>query len=189
MGTTSDIDLASPPMLRKPPLQVHALPNLGDYEKTRRDFSWDTAREELDGLPQGRGLNIAHEAIDRHADSAVADKLALRWLGRTGKVRDFTYRDLSTATARFANVLRNLGVDKGDRVFALSGRLPELYIAALGTLKNGSVFSPLFSAFGPEPIVARMTIGEGSVLVTTEALYKPRLPVFVTVCRHYGTSC
>jgi acetyl-CoA synthetase len=104
-----------------------------------------------------------------------ADKRALRWLGRDGSVRDFSYADLSRATSRFANVLRGLGVGKGERVFALSGRLPELYIAALGTLKNASVFSPLFSAFGPEPIISRMTIGEGAVLITTEALYKRKI--------------
>jgi len=175
MRNAPEIDTAAPSVLRKRPRPGQISPNIEDYEQTRRDFSWDTARGELDGLPRGRGLNIAHEAVDRHAHGPLADKLALRWLGRTGKIRDFTYRDLSTATARFANVLRNLGVGKGDRVFALSGRLPELYIAALGTLKNGSVFSPLFSAFGPEPIVARMTIGEGSVLITTEGLYKRKI--------------
>ena len=149
--------------------------NMDDYETVRQAFSWDTAAAELDGLPEGRGLNIAHEAVDRHAVGAFADKLALRWLGRDGSVRDFSYADMSIASARFANVLRGLGVGKGERVFALSGRLPELYIAALGTLKNTSVFSPLFSAFGPEPIVSRMTIGEGAVLVTTEALYKRKI--------------
>lgn len=71
-------------------------------------------------------------------------------------------------TNQFANVLRSLGVAKGDRVFALMGRIPELYVVALGSLKNLSVFSPLFSAFGPEPIHARLSLGEGKVLVTTE---------------------
>jgi acetyl-CoA synthetase len=70
--------------------------------------------------------------------------------------------------------LRGLGVGKGDRVFVLAGRIPELYITALGSLKNRSVFCPLFSAFGPEPIHQRLAIGEGSVLVTTEALYNRR---------------
>ena len=83
-------------------------------------------------------------------------------------MRDFTYGDLQRLSNRFANVLRSLGIGKGDRVFALAGRIPELYIAALGALKNGSVFCPLFSAFGPEPIHQRLTIGEGNVLVTTE---------------------
>jgi acetyl-CoA synthetase len=77
-------------------------------------------------------------------------------------------------TNRFANVLRGLGVGKGERVFALAGRIPELYIAALGTLKNGSVFCPLFSAFGPEPVQQRLTIAQGKVLVTTKTLYDRR---------------
>ena len=149
-------------------------PNLVDYERTCAEFSWKTTERELDGLPGNRGLNIAYEAIDRHAKGSQRDQLALRWLSKQDEVRDFTYAELSRLTNRFANVLRNLGVGKGDRVFALTGRIPELYIAALGTLKNGSVFCPLFSAFGPEPIEQRLAIGEGKVLVTTELLYGRR---------------
>ena len=62
-------------------------------------------------------------------------------------------------TRRFTNVLRSLGVGKGDRVFVVMGRVPELYVTMLGALRNGSVVSPLFSAFGPEPIATRVTIG------------------------------
>ena len=103
------------------------------------------------------------------------DKLALRWIGRDDQVRDFSYAALRAQTNRFANILAQRGVAKGDRVFSLLGRVPELYIAALGTLKNGSVFSPLFSAFGPEPIKARMTIGNAKVLVTSEAFYRRKI--------------
>jgi acetyl-CoA synthetase len=120
------------------------------------------------------GLNIAHECVDRHAKGPRATHLALRWLGKQGEVRNFTYVDLQRLSNRFANVIRGLGVRKGDRVFALAGRIPELYIAALGTLKNGSVFCPLFSAFGPEPIQQRLSIGDGKVLITTDALYGRR---------------
>jgi acetyl-CoA synthetase len=151
------------------------VPNLQDYERTRAEFSWKTARRELGGLPGGRGLNIAYEAVDRHAAGPHRDHLALRWLGKRGEVRDFTYLDLHSLTNRFANVLKNLGVGKGERVFNLSGRIPELYISALGTLKNGNVFCPLFSAFGPEPISQRIGIGDGRVLITTAALYKRKV--------------
>ncbi|HSN39675.1 MAG TPA: acetate--CoA ligase, partial [Burkholderiales bacterium] len=85
--------------------------------------------------------------------------------------REFTFADLRNLTNRFANVLGNLGVAKGERVFVLCGRIPELYVSVLGTLKNRSVACPLFSAFGPEPIHTRLSIGEGSVLITTESLY------------------
>ena len=120
------------------------LPNLRDYAEVRAAFSWDQARRELDGLPGGQGLNIAHEAVDRHAAGPLADHLALRWLGKYGAVQDFTYTRLRSLTNRFANVLRALGVGRGDRVYVLAGRIPELYVAALGTLKNRSVFCPLF---------------------------------------------
>jgi acetyl-CoA synthetase len=150
-------------------------PNLVDYQQTVAEFSWEKARREVDGLPNATGLNIAYEAVDRHAVGPRRDHLALRWLGRHNEVRDFTYGDLRALTNRFANVLVQLGIGKGDRVFVLAGRIPELYISALGTLKNGSVFCPLFSAFGPEPIRQRLTIGDGKVLVTTAALYKRKV--------------
>ncbi|MBZ5694668.1 MAG: acetate--CoA ligase [Acidobacteriia bacterium] len=150
-------------------------PNLQNYEDTRRTFSWESALRELDGLPEGKGLNIAHEAVARHADGPLRNHLAFRWLGKNGEVEDFTYGRLHTLTNRFANVLQNLGVGKGDRVYVLAGRIPELYIAALGTLKHRAVFCPLFSAFGPEPIRARLTIGQGKVLVTTQMLYERKV--------------
>jgi acetyl-CoA synthetase len=160
--------------IRKPRQEWVFTPNLLDYEKTRADFSWDTARRALDGLPGG-GLNIAHEAIDRHCTGPQRDHLALRWLGKRGEIRDFTYADLRSLTNRFANVLVRLGVARTDRVFLLTGRIPELYVSALGTLKAGAVFCPLFSAFGPEPIRQRLRIGDGRVLVTTAAFYKRKV--------------
>jgi acetyl-CoA synthetase len=107
-------------------------PNLGDYARVRPSFSWAEARRELAGLPAG-GLNIAHEAIDRHASGPRRDHLALRWLGRHDEIEDYTYGRLRELTNRFANVLAGLGVARGDRVYALAGRRPELYVAALGT--------------------------------------------------------
>jgi acetyl-CoA synthetase len=148
--------------------------NLRDYEDYARTFLWARARGLLNGLPGG-GLNIAHEAIERHVLAGRGEKLALRWLGRDEQVRDFTYAQLGAAANQFANVLTRYGVNRGERVFSLLGRVPELYIAVLGTLKHGSVMSPLFSAFGPEPIKARMTIGNAKVLVTSEALYRRKI--------------
>jgi acetyl-CoA synthetase len=159
-----------PPVIKRPG-DLRPPPNLVDYEEDRRQFSWREARARLDGLPGGRGLNIAHEAVDRHASGALAARVALRWQPRTGQPVEFTYRDLAAESSRFANVLRTVGLRKGDPVAVLAGRIPELYIAALGTLKAGGAFMPLFSAFGPEPIQTRLTIANAKVLVTTEALY------------------
>jgi len=161
-------------VIEKPKSEWTVMPNLVSYELACADFLWKTAEQELSGLCGRRGLNIAHEAIDRHANGPLRDHLALRWLGKQGEARDFSYGDLYRLTNQFANILGSLGIGKGDRVFALAGRIPELYIAALGTLKNGSVFCPLFSAFGPEPIQQRLSIAEGKVLVTTDLLYGRR---------------
>jgi acetyl-CoA synthetase len=141
----------------------------------RTGFRWDAARRELDGLPGGRGLNIAHEAVDRHAAGPAAGRLAMRWLGKDGAVRDYRYADLRRLSNRFANVLLGLGVNPGDRVFLLAGRIPELPIALLGALKQRAICAPLFSAFGPEPIRARLEIGQARVLVTTRTLYERKV--------------
>lgn len=161
-------------LITKSAADFRVAPNLTDYSSTYASFSWATARAELEGLPGG-GMNIAHEAVDRHANSARRDKVALRWIDKSLQIHDYSYVDLSALTNRFANVLRTLGVEKGERVFVLADRIPAIYIAALGTLKNGSVFCPLFSAFGPEPIQARMSIGKAKVLVTTAALYRRKV--------------
>ena len=136
---------------------------------------WERARRELDGLPRGRGLNLAHEAIDRHVLGGAADRVALRCIGVDDSVTDHTYADLRALTNRFANVLDELGVQPGDAVFSLLGRGLETYVTALGTVKHTSVFSPLFAAFGPEPIRERLRLGHGRVLVTTAELYRRRL--------------
>ncbi len=149
-------------------------PNLGNYDTAYGSFSWAEARGRLDGLPDGR-LNIAYEAVDRHVHHGHGGKTAIRWLSKDNARRDISYAELATETDRFANALKALGVAKGDAVFALAGRVPELYIAALGTLKNGSVFCPMFSAFGPEPIRTRMERGDAVALVTTRRLYERKV--------------
>jgi acetyl-CoA synthetase len=155
-------------------LPLNRPPNLDDYRGACRRFTWAEARAELDGLPGG-GLNIAHEALDRHLKKGRGDKCALRWLGKDGSVAEFSYAELVKQTNRFANVLASCGIGRGDRVFSLAGRVPALYVAALGTLKNGSVFSPLFSAFGPEPVRTRIERGEAKMLITTRSLYERKV--------------
>ena len=163
-----------PDVIRKSPADLRAAPNLPDREIERRRFSWAAMRAELAGTPGG-GLNIAVEAVDRHLATPVRDRVAFRFVGRDDRLRAMTYAELARATNRFANVLRHLGVGKGDRLFLLAGRVPELYIGALGALKNGTVVSPLFSAFGPEPIRTRLGLGDGKVLVTTESLFRRKV--------------
>ncbi|WGT50480.1 acetate--CoA ligase [Thioclava nitratireducens] len=143
-------------------------------EEDRKAFTWDTARAMLDGFPDG-GLNIAHEAVDRHVAAGHGDDEAILWLGKDGERQSLSYRDLAARTARFANVLTAHGLEPGDRLFGLAGRVPGLYVAALGTLKAGMIFSPLFSAFGPEPLRTRLEIGEANALITTASIYRRKI--------------
>jgi len=160
------------------PIRTEAVPriapNLVDYDDACARFTWDDARRQLNGLPAG-GLNIAHEAVDRHAAGPGGGRCAIRWLGRHGEIREYTFADLRGLSNRFANVLRGLGVDAGQRVYTLTGRIPELYFTALGAWKSRAVYCPLFSAFGPEPIRARLSLGQASVLVTTPELYRRKV--------------
>jgi len=172
---TSESSLSGYALIGKHRDALQPRPHLFDYDEERAGFSWDKARALLDGLPGGRGLNIAHEAVDRHAAGVNASKVAIRWLGKAGDSRDISYAELAQETSRFANALKDLGVKPGERVYVLMGRLPELYIAMLGTLKAGCVASPLFSAFGPEPIAVRMQLGDGRVLVTSPRLYQRKV--------------
>ena len=106
------------------------------YEEYIKPFDWPQARALLDGLPNG-GINITHEAVDRHVLSGRGNNLAaLDRSGRSGS--RFRLRGATRANKSVANISAERGVAKGDRVFSLLGRVPELYIAALGTLKNGN---------------------------------------------------
>ena len=145
-------------------------PHLLDRRATCATFRWSDARRQLAGLPGG-GLNIAAEAVERHALGSRAGHPAIVWLGADGARQSITYADLHRRGNCFANAISALGIKRGDRLFILAPRIPALYVAALGALKAGVVVSPLFSAFGPEPIATRMNLGGGCALVTTAALY------------------
>jgi len=149
------------------PINIARQANLCDYDSVCDDFAWQT--------PSQQQFNICHQAIEKHLNTPVENKVALRWLAKNETVTEFTYGELAQQTSRFASVLQGLGCKTGVRIFSLAGRLPQLYIAALGTLKFGGVFTPLFSAFGPEPIRSRMEIGEANILITTKSLYRKKV--------------
>ena len=161
-------------IIRKTAADLRLVPNLTDYQSERQRFSWELVARELAAQPGG-GLNIAWQAVDCHAAGSLRDKPAFRFLARGHPNRLITYGELGALAGRFCNVLRSLGVVKGERLFILAGRIPELYVALLGSLKNGTVVSPLFSAFGPEPLATRVNLGAGTVLVTTDALYERKV--------------
>ena len=143
------------------------------------------------GCPAG-GLNIAHEAVDRHAPRARAAR-ARAALARRRAARSRLHLRASWRgdTNRFANVLARLGVGRGERVFALlAAAHPELYVAALGTLKRGCVFSPLFSAFGPGARArAHGRKAARRVLVTTPGSTAARWRRCATRCLRSSMCC
>lgn len=150
-------------------------PNLSDYDTIVQSFNWEQERQSLAGLPGNAGLNIGHEAIDRHATGLLKAHVAIRWIKKDRSAKDFTYNDLYNLTNKFANVLTELGINKGDTVFTFMGRIPELYITALGTLKKTAIFCPLFSVFGPEPVKQRLSKGKVKILVTTLDLFEKKI--------------
>jgi len=166
-------------MIHKSAEDLRVTPNLGNYEGARADFDWAEIPDPCAGMP-GHGCNIAYAAVDRHADGPMASRTALRfvqplsWDGAMA-TRDLSYAELGLLSRRFTNLLRSLGINKGDRVFTLLGHCPELYITVMGSLRNGSVVCPLFSAFGPEPIATRVKLGEAQVLVTTASIYHRKI--------------
>jgi acetyl-CoA synthetase len=174
---------------QRPPITMAPTrpPLIGDYAVRRRTFTWKQARGWLDGLPGG-ALNIAHEAVDRHAHGPLADTVAVRFLSRTQPTTQLTYAELARATDITAVALQQLGVGRGDRVCTLLPRSQELYLTALGTLKAGAVYCPLFPAFGMEPVRQRLELGGVRVLVTDPESYarkvapvRDRLPDLETV--------
>jgi len=161
-------------IIDKPSGAWRVRPNLVDYEAECTAFHWENVRTALARLPGG-GLNIAYEAVTRQVLRGQGGRTAIRHLGRDGTTSDISFAALDGAANRFANVLGALGIGRGEAVFSLSGRVPGFYAAALGSLKHGAVFCPLFSAFGPEPIRARLEIGRGVALVTTRALFQRKV--------------
>jgi acetyl-CoA synthetase len=131
---------------------------------------WNAASALLAGLPGG-GLNLAHEAVDRHVAEGRGDRVALTCLGRRYERQTFTFAQLADASSRAAQVLMDLGVQPGDTVAVLLGRTADLYLAALGCWKAGAVFCPLFGAFGPGPLKSRLEVARAKVLIAAEPLY------------------
>ena len=161
-------------IIEKTAAELRVKPNWEDSPEARAAFSWQAQAGELAGLPDG-GLNLAYEAVDRHAQGRRRRHVALRILERNGGHCSITYAQLSSLSNRFANVLQGLGIGAGARLFVLCERGLELYLGVLGGLKNGCVVSPLFCAFGPEPLETRLRLGEGSVLLTSESLYRRKI--------------
>jgi acetyl-CoA synthetase len=157
----------------KPAASFLRPPNLTDYEAARAAFRWEDVRREL--ITAGASdINIARIAVDRHAHGN-GERPAIRTVKRDLSVGTISYARLGDLTDRFAAGIERLGVARSEVVASLLGRVPAFYVAALGTLKGGAVFCPLFTAFGPEPLRQRLAIARVRVLVTTPELYRRKI--------------
>lgn len=144
-------------------------PNLADYEKTYRRFTWKEAEGELSWFA-GKRLNAAHNAVDRHISGPRKNKVALYWEGETGEKMKFTFAELAELSNQFANVLKKMGIEGEERVFFFLPRVPELYYGFLGAIKTGAIAGTLFSAFGPQALFDRLDSSDAKVLITNKNL-------------------
>lgn len=163
------------------PMKMEAFPtvegnyNLQNYDEMYEQFQWQQAEEHFSWHTTGK-VNLAYEAVDRHAEGLKKDKPALCYLSST-RNETYTFGDLKKMSNKAGNVLRDTGgVKKGDRVFIFMPRSPELYFALLGAIKLGAIVGPLFEAFMEDAVKDRLYDSSASVLVTTPELVK-RVPV------------
>jgi acetyl-CoA synthetase len=150
-----------------------ANPNLADYEATYANYRFEEAEQAFSWYETGK-VNMAYEAIDRHVHNGKGDKIAL-YYSDAARDESYTFDDLRKASNRFANVLRKLGIGKGERVFIFMPRTPELYASLLGTIKVGAIVGPLFEAFMETAVKDRLQDSGASAIVTTPALLS-RIP-------------
>jgi acetyl-CoA synthetase len=120
----------------------------------------------------GGKLNLCHNCVDRHANGARRDKVALLWEGEPGEVRKLTYGELHAQVQRFANVLKGLGIRRGDRVAIYMGMCPELAIAMLACARIGAVHSVIFGGFAAQAIVDRVNDSACIALLTQDVSYR-----------------
>ena len=115
---------------------VHGDYQLADYDRTAAEFKWADAEKEFSWFESGL-MNIAHEAVDRHADSYRKNKVALYYKDANRK-ETYTYNEMKKMSNKAANVLRNQSpLEKGDRIFIFMPRSPELYFSLLGRIETG----------------------------------------------------
>ncbi len=116
----------------------------------------------------GAHTNIIHNALDRHQETAVRNKLAIIWEGEPGDVRTFSYHALNREVSKFANVLKAMGARKGDVVTIYMPQIPELVIAMLATARIGAIHSVVYGGFSVEALSGRIHDSQSRILVTAD---------------------
>jgi acetyl-CoA synthetase len=127
----------------------------------------------------GGKLNVCHNAVDRHVAAGRGGKVAYHWEGEPGDTRTITYADLHAEVQRFANVLKGLGVVKGDRVCIYMPMVPELPVAMLACARIGAAHSVVFGGFSPDSLVDRINDAECKVVVTADGGFRKGAPALL----------
>ena len=138
----------------------------------------------------GGTLNVSENCLDRHVANGIGDRVAYHWEGEPGDKRTITYSDLLEEVKKFANVLKGLGLEKGDRVAIYMPMIPELPVAMLACTRIGVAHSVIFGGFSPDSIIDRVHDGECKVIITADggyrrgaaSLLKPNVDEAVVLC-------
>jgi len=144
-------------------------PNLEDYEKTYKKFSWNKA---IKDFFKEKNKNAAYIALDKHISTWKKNKVAIIWENENGEEKKLSYFDLYRYSNKFANLLENLGIRKNDRCFIFLPRVPEVNISFFGIIKTGAIAGNIFAAFGPEGLRDRLENSEARLVVTNSELKK-----------------
>ncbi|WP_370545411.1 acetate--CoA ligase [Jeotgalicoccus sp. ATCC 8456] len=145
-----------------------------NYEAAKENLSWEEVSKQFSWYETGK-VNMAYELIDRHVDDGYGDKIALHYK-LDDEVQSFTFKEIQEKSNQAANVLKDIGVKKGDRVFIFMARSPELYFSLLGALKIGAIVGPLFEAFMEKAVKDRLENSDASTVITSTELVG-RIPV------------
>jgi acetyl-CoA synthetase len=164
------------------------------YDEAEKDFEawWERWAKELDWFEpwqtvlewnppwatwfkEGK-LNASHNCLARHVEAGRGERIAYHWVGEDGDTRDITYADLLDMTGRFANVLRSLGVEKGDVVGIYMPMLPETPAAMLACARIGATHNVVFGGFSVEAVRERMEVSDAKVLITADATLRRGKP-------------
>ncbi|MDH4069312.1 MAG: acetate--CoA ligase [Ignavibacteria bacterium] len=137
---------------------------------------WDTVLDDS-GKPffkwfTGATTNIVYNCLDRHIENARRNKLAFLWEGENGDFRSYSYFALRREVCKFANVLKSLGVQKGDRVTIYMGRVPELPIAMLACARIGAIHSVVYGGFTVEALAERIDDSASRLVITCDGAYQ-----------------
>src|SRR5438309_2531204 len=113
--------------------------------------------------------NASYNCLDRHVEAGNGDRVAFHWRGEEGEERDITYADLHGEVQKFANALKDLGIEKGDVVGIYLPMIPEVVVAMLACARIGAPHNVVFGGFSPEAVRERMEFSEARALITVDA--------------------